>query len=202
MNSNKWESQDTNSFWAGMKELDHVIHPYDDDRCLIESLIGFTSSCLHSDIAVVVIASEAHLDLLGRNLRADGFDIFSQTISGRYLPVNAKEILNQFMFNGVPDKGLFNYFLSSFSLRAQRLKKKIRVFSELAGILHGDGNHQAAEVLEEFWEQHRAITPFCFFRACRAVDLVEFNGENLGSRYSFILSDKTSRDTVWFQRIN
>ena len=201
MNSTKWESQDTNSFWAGMKEADHVMHLYDDDARLLDSLTGFTSSCFRSDTAVVVIASEAHLDLLASNLREDGIDVFSQTISGRYLPLNARETLNQFMFNGVPDKGLFNYFLSSFSLRSRRLGKKIRVFAELAGILHSEGNHEAVTLLEQFWEQHRATSPFCFFRACRSEVFPQNPIRKISAPYSLIISDETSRDTVWFQRL-
>jgi hypothetical protein len=201
MNSIKWESLDTNSFWAGMKEKDHVLHIYHDDKSLLNSLTGFASACFQSDLAQVIIASKPHLDLLDKRLRQEGYDVFGQTVSGKYLALEARDILGQFMFNGVPDSALFSYMLTSFSLRSRRLGKGIRFFGELAGILHAEGNHKAAAILENLWDQYRATAPFCFFRALKAGDLPEQPTADELARYSYVISDQTSRSTVSFHRL-
>jgi hypothetical protein len=200
---NKWETQDTDSFWAGMKETDHVIHLYDDEESLLNSLTGFASASLQSDFAIIIIASKPHLDLVDKNLRKAGYDVFGHTVSGRYLALEARDILSQFMFEGVPDKGLFSYMLSSFSLRSRRLGKKMRVFGELAGMLHSDGNHEGANMLEDLWTQYRVTAPFCFFRACRSSDLPQQPSSlQLSARYSVVIGGQTSLSTIFFRRLS
>jgi hypothetical protein len=192
VDAHKWESLETDSFWAGMKATDHVIHLYEDDRSLLDSLTGFASSSFRSDFGVVAIASKSHLDLLENNLRKEGQNVFEHQVSGKYLTMNARELLSQFIFSGMPDKALFNYILTSFSLRSRRLGKGIRVFAELAGILHADGNHAAATTLEGWWDQYRASAPFCFFRACRSSDLPHQPSlSELASRHSVVIGDQT-----------
>jgi PAS domain S-box-containing protein len=139
----------------------HVVQFYIDDEALLDSLSSFIGGALGAGQAAVVLATQAHRDGLAQRLKTRGLNTASAIQQGRYVPLDAAEILSKVAPNGSPDLSRFAEVIGKILAQAQdaaEVKESgIAVFGEMVTLLLMGGNTAAAIQLEQFWN-HLAAT--------------------------------------------
>jgi PAS domain S-box-containing protein len=133
---------------------DHAVQFYADDKFLIEALVRFVGGPLAAGDAAVVAATSAHLESLERGLRTRGIDLGKIAYQGRYVRLDAEQILPKLLRKGMPDESLFSQVVGSIVGRAQDAagsEGRVVVFGEMVWLLMAQGKPQAALRLEQLW---------------------------------------------------
>jgi len=136
---------------------EHVVQFYQDDAYLVEAVSAFVGAALVSGDLAIVIATKAHRDSIGTLLRTRGLDTAKAAKRGRYIQIDAAEILSQFMVNGLPDADRFSTVVGARLLRVASndsgKKARIVAFGEMVNLLWATGQYEAALRLEQLWNQ-------------------------------------------------
>src|SRR5580658_2872179 len=82
---------------------DHVAYFYEKSDSLLDALCNFIGAPLGAGNAAVVIATKEHREGLKHRLTARGIDIHRAVKQGRYVELDATEILSEIMVDGMPD---------------------------------------------------------------------------------------------------
>src|ERR1700757_2709294 len=85
----------------------HVVQLYSDDNSLLDVLCRFMGGTIAVGDAGVLIATRAHQVGLDARLKAQGLDTAQVVSQGRYLSVDAAELLSRIMADGRVDETLF-----------------------------------------------------------------------------------------------
>jgi PAS domain S-box-containing protein len=133
----------------------HVVQLYSDDNLLLDVLCRFIGGAIAVGDAGVVIATKAHQDGLAIRLKALGLDTAKAISQGRYVSVDAKELLPRIMVNGQVDETHFIEIIGDLLTRARDATdckdSRIAVFGELVALLWADGKPQEAIRVEQLW---------------------------------------------------
>ena len=133
----------------------HVVQLYSDDGLLLDVLCRFIGGALAVGDAGVVIATKAHHDGLAARLKARGLDTAKAVRQGRYILVNAEEMLPRIVVNGRVDESRFSEIVGDILIRARNAAdgkdSRIVVFGELVALLWAQGKPQDAVSLEQLW---------------------------------------------------
>src|ERR1700674_2716737 len=73
----------------------HVVQFYTDDGALLDSLSSFIGGALGAGQAAVVLATQAHRDGLAQRLETPGLKIAYVLQQGRYISLDAAEIVSK-----------------------------------------------------------------------------------------------------------
>ena len=148
----------------------HSVHIYNDPAALISRLCGIVSSSLRIGDAALVIATAEHRDKLVKELLRSGVNLRSHAREGRYMMLDAREVLSAFMANGRPDPQRFETVVVKLLSEARRASRSpeqgLTVFGEMVAVLWDDGNKDGAFRLEELWNealQQRAFHLHCAY---------------------------------------
>lgn len=139
----------------------HFVQFYDNDEFLIESIRKFIAD---SDCAIV-IATHEHRVKLEELSQIYGMDMEKARVEGRYIAFDAKETLDQFMVNGMPDPRLFFTVIGSVVRQASVGRRRVRAYGEMVALLWEEGNKAGAIRLEELWNDLQKIHSFSLFCA-------------------------------------
>jgi PAS domain S-box-containing protein len=135
----------------------HVVHFYSDEGSLLDELSHFVGAALVAGSSAVVIATKGHEDSLAQKLRDRGIDVTEAISNGRYLPLDAGDVLSQFMENGLPNPARFSEILENVITRAsacaQGPARQVVAFGEMVALLFAEGLPEAAIRLEKLWNQ-------------------------------------------------
>jgi PAS domain S-box-containing protein len=133
----------------------HVVQLYTDDGFLVEVLSRFIGGAIAMGDAAVVVATKAHHEGLAKRLSAQGLDTAKAIRQGRYVLLDAGEILPRFMVNGSVDEARFVDLIGGALTgvrNATSLKdSRIAVFGELVALLWAEGKPQEAIRVEQLW---------------------------------------------------
>jgi len=139
----------------------HVVQFYMNDKALLDSLSSFIGGALGAGQAAVVLATQAHRDGLAQRLETLGLNIAYVIQQGRYISLDAAEILSKVAPNDSPDLARFAEVIGKILAQAQKAaevkESSIAVFGEMVAMLLMGGNTAAAIQLEQFWN-HLAVT--------------------------------------------
>lgn len=124
---------------------------YDDDLVLIGSLQQFLSAGLSAGDACVVIATPDHTASLTEALEAAGFDMSSLSAEGRLVALDARQMIETFLVEGVVDPQLFAATFGALLERAAAGGSRVRAFGEMVALLWADGDVAAAVEVESLW---------------------------------------------------
>jgi hypothetical protein len=152
-------------FWGEIAPCDHVVQIYESDAIFLDSLTGFVGGGINAGDAVIVIATEAHLQALHDRLRSYALDVNSLMAEERYIPLNAEETLAKFMVNDWPDEALFMQTVSKLIEKASNKNRRVRAFGEMVALLWAQGNDGATIQLEHLWNKFARKAQFCLFCA-------------------------------------
>jgi signal transduction histidine kinase len=134
----------------------HSVQFYADDSFLLDGLSRFIGTALGAGDAAIVIATSAHREALERRLQARGLSTAKSIRQGRYIVLDAAEMLQKFMVEGFPDAARFGELLSTFVVRARAAVEpgaRVVAFGEMVALLWEDGKYDAAIRLEQLWNE-------------------------------------------------
>src|SRR5205814_2572346 len=126
---------------------------------------------LRSNGSIVVISTQAHREALERNLVAQGFDIVGARLIGRYVALDAGEVLAHVMVNGSPSAQRFAEIIGGALQRARAAGRHVWVVRGMVPLLWGTGQHQVALRLQELWDGQTSGDGLSIFTAFPAKNL-------------------------------
>lgn len=132
---------------------DHVVQFYDAKEALVEKVGAFLAGGLLAGSPAIVIAVEEHRAALRDRLATMGIRV-DELVSFRQLCfLDARETLESFMVNGVPEEGRFRETVGKLVAGTVEVWRPARLhaYGEMVDLLWHDGNAAAAIRLEELW---------------------------------------------------
>ena len=133
----------------------HSVHIYDEPAALITRLCGLVSGSLLVGDSVLLVTTAEHRDQLMKELTACGVDVRPHARQGRFVMLDAKELLSTFIRDGMPDRDLFFATVGKVLSEARKSSKSVAsgltVFGEMVAVLWDSGNKRAALQLEALW---------------------------------------------------
>lgn len=118
--------------------------------------------------AVIVIAADANVQLVLKDLQCAGLDATALQESGMLTVLNSEAVLNRFMRDGMPDWEAFRQTVAPIIEAGQEAMrrsggKNLRVYGEMVNDLWHAGNSAAAIRLEEYWNELAREYRYCLF---------------------------------------
>lgn len=136
----------------------HAVQFYAKLDSLLEPTARFLGESLAAGDAAIAIATSEHLKGLARQFEKGGFQLSKASDDGRYIALDAAEMLPQFMIGDMPDRRTFERVIGAVITKAQaavgggRLPCVV-IFGEMVALLWAKGNRGAAIRLEELWNE-------------------------------------------------
>jgi CheY-like chemotaxis protein len=132
----------------------HAVFLYDDVPSLAHTVGGFIGEGLLAGQAAVVIATAPHGAAVREHLVAIGVDTEERTARDELLIVDADDMLDLFMVDGLPDAERFKDALTPIMERATGSRKRlVRAYGEMVDVLWRNDNEAAALSLEALWNR-------------------------------------------------
>jgi DNA-binding NarL/FixJ family response regulator len=131
----------------------HEASFYSDDQRLMEDLVPFIGIPLRAGRAAIVLATESHRGQLLQRLTVYGLDIDAAIKQGRYIALDAADMLSKFMSNGMIDRArlisAFGALIEQARKSAEQRYPRVAVFGECVQLLLSRGNPEAAIQMEK-----------------------------------------------------
>ena len=128
----------------------HCLQLYENDAFLVKTVSHFIAKGLQAGEGLVVIATEAHREVLERQLMEDVVEFDQARRCGQYVYLDANETLARFMVNGWPDLARFDEVIGETLAKVTAAGyPRVRVFGEMAALLWAAGKQNAAICLEQ-----------------------------------------------------
>jgi hypothetical protein len=140
----------------------HGVQFYKDPDALCRIVGGFVGEGLEHGALALVIARPDHARRLDSCLRDRGIDVDDAKRDGNLVPLDARETLQRFMIDGMPNPSAFRRVIGSALTRLTRGREhlSIRAYGEMVDLLWKDGLEAAAIRLETLWNQLAATGDF------------------------------------------
>jgi hypothetical protein len=152
-------------FWAEMAACDHCVQIYEDDMAFLNALEGFVVSGLRQQEAIIIIATDSHVQSLTERLALAGVDLAAAVARDQFVAIEAQAALATFMQDGSPDETRFLAFVRALLKRARTHCQKVRAFGEMVALLWASGNRAATVRLEHLWARLCKSEEFALFCA-------------------------------------
>lgn len=117
----------------------HKVVFYSEDDQLLDELSQFIGTALKAGNAAIVVATESHRGHLLRRLKAYGLDTDASIEQGRYIALDAADVVSTFVVNGMLDSVRFLESYGNLILKAANAAKgeppRVALFGEAADLL-------------------------------------------------------------------
>jgi hypothetical protein len=171
--------------WSAMKDSDHFVVFYENDRFFVEAAAGFVDAALKGGACAVLAITAEHRAALNNKLASIGIDIAEAEAADRYLALDAREALSRFMVDDSFDRQRFDDFFSETISPRLQAGRPVRAFGEMAPLLIASGNREAAiqleQTAEELVKQHQ-------FSVLCAYSINGFGSNGAGSGFGDVCS--------------
>ena len=144
----------------------HLVQFYSEhDRALAGNVGRFLAEGLRCGEAGVAIATGEHLAEFAQHLEENGADPSTALRDGRLTFLDARQTLDAFVIDGVPDWRRFDLVLGGLvgRLRGSVGVRGLRAYGEMVGVLWRDGQSAAAITVEGFWNKLLETREFSLF---------------------------------------
>jgi len=135
----------------------HEVEFYSDDEAFVVGFADRIEAALEAGNALIVVATESHLNNLILRLQERGVDIAAAIEQGQYLALDVVDTLSTFMGDELPDPMRFFRVVDELIAAAARStsgeKSRITICGECASILWAQGKADAAIRVEQFCNQ-------------------------------------------------
>ena len=140
---------------ASASAVIHSVHFHSHDEALIQRLRSIVCSAIENGNAALIVATPEHQAQLSSGLEESGLNVGGLEKDGRLLVRSARELLTEFVVNGLPDRKRFvrsvGKLLSAGKKSAWNAHRGVTVFGEMVALLWADRNFTAALQLEQMW---------------------------------------------------
>jgi len=160
-----WLSANVDAFWGEIARFDHVVQVYENEGIFLDALTGFVETAISANENAVVIATNSHLSALEFRLQSYGHNIEMLILENKFIPINAEDLLTEFLVNDLPDEAQFTKAVTKLIEHASFNQRKFRAFGEMVAVLWAKGNKKATLQLEHLWSNLLSKDPFCLFCA-------------------------------------
>jgi len=134
----------------------HEVRFHPDEATFLHDFTCFIEGALKAEHAVIVIATEAHLQSIAQRLHRHGADLAAALEEGRYIPLNVDDILSSFMANGLPEPVRFQKVVRDLITSAAKSAKgnppRVVACGECSPALWSNGKADAAIQLEHLYD--------------------------------------------------
>ncbi|MGH2806642.1 MAG: MEDS domain-containing protein [Actinomycetota bacterium] len=111
---------------------DHFVQFYESDVFLIGSIARFIVPGLKDGHdSAIIAATPEHLDALERSIEKAGCDVPRLIEEGRYVAIDADELLSRFILDGRPDPMLFTEVVGGMVARSAASGRRLREIAQL-----------------------------------------------------------------------
>ena len=132
----------------------HGVHFYSDPARLCASVADFLGDGIAAQQPVVVIATPAHRKQIQSSLCERRFDVEMLCDTGSVTFLDARDTLDRFMVNGVPNGPKFRQAVGEVLSRVGgRSEGAVRAYGEMVDVLWREGKPEAAIQLELLWNE-------------------------------------------------
>lgn len=140
---------------AAIPQHSHVVQFYEDDQFLVESIGRFLGPALASGEAAVLAATPEHCAQVVDELERRGVDAVGATHDGRFVRLDAAEMLERFLIEGWPDETKFREVVGGLleKTRERAGHGRVTVYGEMVALLWTAGRREAAIQLEQYWNR-------------------------------------------------
>jgi hypothetical protein len=141
---------------------DHMVHLYQDAQLLAEAVSEYVATGLRAGEAAILIATPGSRRLFEARGLAPGPAL-------RML--DAEETLARFMADGRPQWNAFHQLLGGLIAELRLEYPAVRAYGEMVDVLWQRGERDAAERLEEYWNELARLQTFSLLCAYRIDNL-------------------------------
>src|SRR5512141_1879446 len=82
----------------------HIVYLYTNESQVVEAVCLFASAGLHKDESVLLVMTEAHRQLVRQQRDEEGFPLQELESGGRFVCIDAQDLLASFLFDGIIDE--------------------------------------------------------------------------------------------------
>lgn len=138
----------------------HFVGFYETEVFLVDSVRDFLASGLVGGGVAIVVATDAHRDVFDRALVEAGIDLDEVRRCGRFIVLDASEVLAKFMVEGMLDAMRFRATIGELISQAMDRASDVRIYGEMVAVLWERGDVAAAIALEDLWSDLATSYPF------------------------------------------
>jgi signal transduction histidine kinase len=135
----------------------HIAQFYAEDRFVLEAAAQFLGAALAHGQGGVVVATAEHREGIAERLENLGIDLEKVSAAGRYIEIDAEEMLSRIMPQGHLDAALFSRYMGDVMVRTKAAvggtHPNVTVFGEAVSVLCARGEHTTALQLERLWNE-------------------------------------------------
>lgn len=146
----------------------HLVQLFDSRDSLADTVADFVAQGLQGGEAVLIVAVPAHWNAIAVRLDALGLSAERFRASGRITTVDARELLDRCMSDGLPQRGLFHQSVGSLVRDLGSRGTGVRIYGEMVNLLAEEGDFPAARQLEDLWNElgeEQSFTLLCGYSA-------------------------------------
>ena len=143
----------------------HAVRFYGSADELPDRVSHFLGSGLAAGEAAIMVATPGHRQAAEARLAAD-LDVEGARVAGRYIALNAAELMSLVLIGGRPDPASLDLVVGSMIRRTLATAGAVRVFGEMAPLLWEAGHVAAALELETLWDRmarELGLTSLCAY---------------------------------------
>jgi hypothetical protein len=155
---------------VALESHSHFVGFYEIEAFLVDSVRDFLASGLVTGDAAIVVATDAHLNSFERALMEAGIDLPEARRCGRYMELDASELLAKFMVDGMPDAARFRAAIGQLVSRATESACDVRICVEVVVVLWDEGKVAAAIALEDLWNDLATSDPWSLDECVSSTD--------------------------------
>jgi len=144
---------------------EHLVAFYQAETGLASVVGDFVGSALRSRDAAIVVATSEHRAAFKAVIRAQGIDLDAVIADGRYVELDAGELLASLIVGGAPDPGRFREKIGSLIERVGTDGRSVKIYGEMVALLWGDGDVSSMIALEDLWNDLATTHAFALFCA-------------------------------------
>jgi PAS domain S-box-containing protein len=148
----------------------HMVQFYGEDAALIDGVSAYIGEALEEGNAALVLATAEHREALAKRLEARALDMPRAIAEGRYVVLDAAEILSKFILEGWPDPVRYEESVARLVTQVKAAARgnppRLAVFGEMVALLWAQGKFQTAVRLEQLWnelQQHESFSLRCAY---------------------------------------
>ena len=130
---------------------DHAVEFYEHESALVRTVGQHLLAGLAAQANTLVIATPEHLAAVSAYLAKAGLNVGTLSKAGRYVSLNAVELLPKLLEDGIPSAKLFERHVGLEVARLTAGERPLYAFGELVALLTAQGKADSAIQLEALW---------------------------------------------------